>query len=296
MPGLVWLLAPLIGQGQQIPPLPQNPSPMQEHLRRHQRIEMDTGRGISIPMEGFAGARIMIYLPRHFRVRRKADLLVHFHGGFLPVAYAAEKYKGNLIGVSVQLGTGSGVYSRAFATDSIFAALESRLWQMVAERLGRRPVKGRLLFSGFSAGYGAVRSLLRQPGIFQRVDGVLLLDGLHASYMPENRLLAAGGKIDSMAMQPFVDYARASVWGNKHFLFTHSAIFPGTFVSTTEAADYLLQKLNIRARPVLEWGPGGMQQLSRASAGHFQILGFAGNTAPDHVDHFHGLYYFLNHL
>jgi hypothetical protein len=32
-----------------------------------------------------------------------------------------------------------------------------------------------------------------------------------------------------------------------------------------------------------------MQQLSRAGAGKFLILGFAGNSVPDHVDHFHAL-------
>jgi hypothetical protein len=39
-----------------------------------------------------------------------------------------------------------------------------------------------------------------------------------------------------------------------------------------------------------------MQQLSEVKNGNFQILGFAGNTAPDHIDHFHGLFYFLENL
>ncbi len=39
-----------------------------------------------------------------------------------------------------------------------------------------------------------------------------------------------------------------------------------------------------------------MQQLSKAGKNHFKIMGFAGNTAPDHVDHFQSLYYFLNKL
>jgi hypothetical protein len=36
-----------------------------------------------------------------------------------------------------------------------------------------------------------------------------------------------------------------------------------------------------------------MQQLSEVQAGRLRILGFAGNTAPDHVDHFHGMPEFL---
>jgi hypothetical protein len=32
-----------------------------------------------------------------------------------------------------------------------------------------------------------------------------------------------------------------------------------------------------------------MQQLSEVHAGNFRVLGFAGNTAPDHVDHYHAM-------
>jgi len=33
--------------------------------------------------------------------------------------------------------------------------------------------------------------------------------------------------------------------------------------------------------------------LTETEAGELTILGFAGNSAPDHVDHFHGLPIFL---
>jgi hypothetical protein len=77
--------------------------------------------------------------------------------------------------------------------------------------------------------------------------------------------------------------------GKKRFLITHSEIFPGTFASTTETADWLLDELRLARTAVLKWGPRGMQQLSEASSGGFELLGFAGNSAPDHVDHFHAL-------
>jgi hypothetical protein len=32
-----------------------------------------------------------------------------------------------------------------------------------------------------------------------------------------------------------------------------------------------------------------MQQLSEVRTGRFEMLGFAGNSAPDHVDHFHAM-------
>ncbi|MCX6627142.1 MAG: hypothetical protein NTW28_05885 [Candidatus Solibacter sp.] len=75
-----------------------------------------------------------------------------------------------------------------------------------------------------------------------------------------------------------------------------SEIFPGTFASTTETADYLLQQLNLTRRPVLKWGPMGLQQLSEARAGKFLLLGYAGNSAPDHVDQLHSLPVYLKWL
>ena len=67
-------------------------------------------------------------------------------------------------------------------------------------------------------------------------------------------------------------------------MITHSEIFPGTFASTTETADYLLKELKLGRRATLEWGPTGTQQLSEARQGDFLLRGYAGNSAPDHVD------------
>ncbi|MFM8780092.1 MAG: hypothetical protein ACKOFO_01150, partial [Gemmatimonadota bacterium] len=77
--------------------------------------------------------------------------------------------------------------------------------------------------------------------------------------------------------------------GTLRFVMTHSEVFPGTCASTTEGADWLIERLALRRTAVLEWGPMGMQLLSRARSGRFDVLGFAGNSAPDHLDHLHGL-------
>jgi hypothetical protein len=142
---------------------------------------------------------------------------------------------------------------------------------------------------GFSAGHGAVRAILREPQHFARVDAVLLLDGMHTSYVPEGTVLATGGALDSTNLVAFRDFARAAIRGEKRFVITHSEIFPGTFASTTETADWLLQALGLHRTPVMRWGPRGMQQLSQVRAGRFELLGFAGNSGPDHIDHLHAM-------
>jgi hypothetical protein len=83
--------------------------------------------------------------------------------------------------------------------------------------------------------------------------------------------------------------AKDAVAGKKQFILTHTEIFPGTFASTTETADYLLKQVNLKRKAVLRWGPMETQILCEVKEGRFQLLGFAGNSAPDHVDLLHAL-------
>lgn len=96
-------------------------------------------------------------------------------------------------------------------------------------------------------------------------------------------------EIETDKLDVFVRFARDAVAGRKQMVVTHSEIFPGTFASTTETADYLLTQLELHRRAVLRWGPMQTQQLSEVSAGQFRVIGYAGNSAPDHVDQLHSL-------
>jgi hypothetical protein len=103
-------------------------------------------------------------------------------------------------------------------------------------------------------------------------------------------------KIGGENLEIWLQLAHDAIAGRKRVIMTHSEIFPGTFASTTETADYLLKQLNLTGRPVLKWGPMGLQQLSEARAGKFLLIGYAGNSAPDHVDQLHSLPVFLKWL
>ncbi|MEP6762897.1 MAG: hypothetical protein ABJB66_01240 [Gemmatimonadaceae bacterium] len=110
---------------------------------------------------------------------------------------------------------------------------------------------GAITLVGFSAGYGAVRAILRQPRHFARVNSVLL-DGMHTSYVPEGVTLANGGVIDSLNLIAFRDFALAATRNEKRFLVTHSEIFPGRYASTTETANWILHSIKAQQRPVLK--------------------------------------------
>ncbi len=235
-----------------------------------------------------------VRFPDHLRPDSTFDLVIHFHGAsWLPMQAVAAGDRARAAAV-VNLGAGSGAYHRAFADptafDSLLAGIARVMFENSASRLSQ------VVLTGFSAGHGAIRAILRSPQHMARVHGVLLLDGMHTSYVPERRVLADSGMLDTTNLAAFAEFARAAMRGEKRFVITHSEIFPGTFASTTETADWLLQALSLRRTPVLAWGPRGMQQLSMVQSGQLEVLGFAGNTAPDHIDHLHAMPELLRRL
>jgi hypothetical protein len=51
----------------------------------------------------------------------------------------------------------------------------------------------------------------------------------------------------------------------------------------------LVGQLGLTRKAVVKWGPMQTQQLSEVRAGKFLLIGYAGNSAPDHVDQLHSL-------
>ncbi|MDF2771802.1 MAG: hypothetical protein K0S86_1296 [Geminicoccaceae bacterium] len=278
------------------PPAPQNPSPMVENTRAHRRIAQQETPGNRRSFIGPLEKSVQLYLSLGAERAGELRLVVFFHGpSFIP-EIAVSKLGGQYAVATVNLGPGSGVYDRTFSVPAAYDSLLAQITRETTAEVARPASFSRVTLVGFSAGHGAIRAILRDARHFDAVDAVLLLDGLHTSYVPEETVMEKGGALDTTNLNVFVRYARAAMRGEKQFVVTHSEIFPGTFASTTETADYLVQTLGLRRTPVLRWGPNGMQQLSEVRQGRFEILGFAGNTGPDHIDHVHGMPDFLGRI
>jgi hypothetical protein len=276
--------------GPSVPPAAsQNPSPMADATRAHERLTQRKLDGVVRTFAGPMGKSVEVYVPDGARTRDTVDLVIHFHGAAWLPEQAVAGINDHTVAAVLNLGTGSGVYDRSFSDPVAFDSLLAGVTRVVSTEIGKDARLGHLTLVGFSAGHGAVRAILREPRQFARVDAVLLLDGMHTSYVPEGKLLAAGGALDTTNLVAFANFARAAMRGEKRFVVTHSEIFPGSFASTTETADWLLHALGLHRTPVLRWGPRGMQQLSEAGAGNFELLGFAGNSAPDHIDQLHAM-------
>ncbi len=301
--GVVFLALSLAGAQSFASPVPpqnptppaasQNPSPMVEATRAHERLSPATIGGTARSVAGPASKPIELWIPDQARATSAIDVVVHFHGAAWLPQQAVSRLAAPTVAAVVNLGAGSGGYHRAFADPAAFDSLLGGVAREVSAAIGKPARIGRVTLVGFSAGHGAIRAILLDRRHFARVDAVLLLDGMHTSYVPDGNVLDKGGALDTTNLTAFAEFARAAMRGEKRFIVTHSEIFPGTFASTTETADWLLRALALKRTPVLRWGPRGMQQLSEVRAGRFELLGFAGNSAPDHVDHLHAIPEFL---
>jgi len=255
---------------------------MVEHTRLHTRLKEETPPGRREKL-GLG----TLFLPAGMKTVNGAPVLFFFHGGtWLPEVAAAQN---KVAVVAVQAGSGSAAYTRLFEDAARFPALLKEAETKAGVDFGR------VMLGGWSAGCGAIRQILKAPDSYARVDAALMIDGIHTDYV-DGKPGPLESKIGDENLAIWQQLARDAIAGRKRAIVTHSEIFPGTFASTTETADYLLKQVNLVRRPVLKWGPMGLQQLSEARAGKFLLIGYAGNSAPDHVDQLHSLPVYLRWL
>lgn len=188
--------------------------------------------------------------------------VVHFHGSTKLVEEQMKKAK--VKGKAIHLGSGSKVYSDAMKDPAAF--------QKIFEEAGK-PKK--LYLSSFSAGYGAIREILKH-GKWE-IAGVLLADSLHAGYVNK--------KPDPDQMKPFVDFAKSG----KLLYLTHSEIVPGTYASTTETADAILEAIGAKREKASGKNALGMTLLTKAEKDRVHVRGYAGTTGDDHMKHLQNL-------
>jgi hypothetical protein len=151
---LLLIVVVLVAAPPELPAQPraQQPSPMVEHKRSHDRLKEAPPAGR--PEKIGAGS---LSLPEKVARKEKVPLLLHFHGPPWLAEITEERH-----GVAVlafQLGSGSGVYGKAFADPDVFVGLLKDAEAKAGVKFG--PVG----LTAWSAGYGAVRAILRTAAV-----------------------------------------------------------------------------------------------------------------------------------
>jgi hypothetical protein len=185
--------------------------------------------------------------------------------------------------VNITLPGLSKIYADHFADPQVFVGLLHDIEAALRRESPDTPWQvGRLTVSSFSAGFGGVRQLLRQPEAFDRIDALVMADSIYCGYTGA----PAEKRVDDELMAGFLRFAQLAAEGKKRLLLTHSRQVPDGYASTTETADYLIAKLGgTRSASVTEGWPGGLRELSHHSRGNFEVIGFDGDAPEDHMRH-----------
>jgi len=210
------------------------------------------------------------------------DLLIHFHGAIDTIRAAMERAGTAATVVVVNQPGLSAAYSAPFRDDpALFDRLlaEPALASDTAE--SHPPRWRRVTLSCFSAGYGAVREILKTDDGLRRIDAIVAADSIYAGL---DDTAADGRQVDGRDMAGFLAFAEAAAAGRKVFVISHSAQ-PTPYASTTETADHLLKRLGIERTPVAEQADADFSGVSQARRGGFEVQGFAGASGPAHLFH-----------
>lgn len=204
------------------------------------------------------------------------DVLVHFHGRE-PIRKEWVQSMDRGVLVAVDVGIDSDSYADAFRDPrtlrQVLLAVENEIRARTA--VPEAHVR-HLALSAWSAGYGAIEQVLKQPFARSAVESIILLDGLHVGYQ--------GRSLDRERMAPFVDFAKQAVAGERSLFVSHSSIPTSGYASSTETARYLIWKTGGRPKAVeaLDSEPMGLERIALYNAGNFRVRGFRGNGASDH--------------
>jgi hypothetical protein len=209
----------------------------------------------------------------------KYDLVVHFHGGAFLQENNVEECELNAIVVSINLGISSGAYSDfGYGPRGLTSILERV--QHEVETTGKVPGAhlGRVALSAWSAGFGAVGSILAERSNWPLIDAVLLADGLHSAYVGYKQ-------IDESSIVKYADFAQLAMTNQKLFAITHSSIGTDGYASTTETTGELLHQAGVSKQPHASVGPDQMHEIYQVDWGSFHVKGFEGTEKQDHIDH-----------
>lgn len=124
---------------------------------------------------------------------------------------------------------------------------------------------GKLGFGSFSGGYDAVGKIISDPSISDKVNSVVVLDGIHQGKR---------GKPDPNGMKPWVQFAeKAKKDPSKKFVFVYTAVDPSSYASTSDSANYINKNVGAEQVPTENVRTfGGVKPTGVSSSGGYTAI------------------------
>ncbi|HMR73875.1 MAG TPA: hypothetical protein PKD61_02145 [Polyangiaceae bacterium] len=211
------------------------------------------------------------------------DVVIHFHG-YSAVRKTLVQVANGVAYVGIDKGLGSGPYSNAFQRPDVFPELLRSVESALKHHTHDDGAHIRhVALSAWSAGYGAINEILKHGD--DRVDAVILLDGLHAAWNPAAPKRDGSLKsLSSHTLTPTFEYAKKALHGKKIFIFSHSDVDPEKYPSTSATAELLLHELGL-VRTSVESDGSPFHPKSNVDQGNLHVWSYAGTNEAAHCAH-----------
>jgi hypothetical protein len=206
-------------------------------------------------------------------------LTIHFHGE--PWFIIDEQLRRGLREplLCVALGQGSSVYRVPFEDRAWLGKLVEKVEKQLQTRVKAVDI------ASFSAGYGAVREIVKVPEYRQLIRRIVLCDSMYGSF-------AAGSTTRPAAehIEPWALFAKMAAKGEKTFVLTHSQVPTSNYASSSQCAAALIEAVG-GTRILVPRGstPATLDLeyplLTRTDLGHFHVWGYDGADAQAHLTH-----------
>jgi PEP-CTERM motif-containing protein len=253
-----------------------------------QTIPTATGQSFTL-----SDAAWKLFIPSTYYQRpgNVADVIVHFHGDPQTYWNNAKYANLNALIVTVNYSGLSSAYSTPFSNVSLFQTLLDQALTKAREQASIPDSLqwDKIAVSSFSAGYGAVREILKSSTYRNSINSLLTADSLYATTAGD------GTPLDSQ-MADYKTFAGLAKNGTKTFLFSHSQVPTYTYESTAECGDELMQYLGITSTPLNTNGLGTLNFYRYAQTGNFRLWGALGTDGDSHLEHLRYIGDFLEEL
>jgi hypothetical protein len=221
--------------------------------------------------------RYTLFEPDAMVRKPSVTLTIHFHGA--PWFAIGEHLRRGLDGpmIAFDNGQGSNAYRRPFEDRQRLARWVRTLEKTLGTKVDRIDI------SSYSAGYGAVREIVKSPEYVRLVHRIVLADSVYAGYEPI--FPGAATRRPAQAdIEPWRRFVRLAAEGKKQFVLTHSQVPTGTYANSVMCARWVGMMAGRTAEVVMR--PGGQYPLlTRLDQGGLHIWGYAGDDANAHIVH-----------
>jgi len=206
-------------------------------------------------------------------------LTIHFHGEpwFVIEEHLRRGLREPLL--CVALGQGSSVYRVQFEDQKKLSQLVDKIEKQLQTKVKAVDI------SSFSAGYGAVREIVKSADYRRMIRRIVLCDSMYASFAPDSTTQPAADHIE-----PWIVFAKMAARGEKTFLLTHSQVPTATYANTAMCGSALIDavggsKVKVPRGSLPATRDPEFPLLTRTDIGHFHVWGYDGADTQAHLTH-----------